>query len=133
MIPDVTIYFELRKSVGWEIFCKEQAQQALRNSCHFVLAKDGEKSVAMGRCVGDGMYYVIVDVVVRPEYQGKQIGATIINRLVELMKKDMPLGARISIQLISAQGKETFYEKQGFERLPHDHCGPGFNRVFYTT
>ena len=65
MIPDVSTYFELRQSVGWEIFSVEQAKKALCESAFFVLAKDGERPVAMGRAVGDGMYYVIADVVVR--------------------------------------------------------------------
>ena len=132
MIPDVSTNFELRQSVGWEIFSVEQAKKALCGSAFFVLAKEGERPVAMGRAVGDGMYYVIADVVVRPECQGNGIGKTIVSRLMELIRDNSPEGARGSIQLIAAKGKEEFYEKQGFRMLPHENCGPAFRKVFYT-
>ena len=80
----------------------------------------------------DGMYYVIVDVVVRPEYQSKRIGATIVNRLVEMIQNDAPEGSRVSIQLLAAKGKEEFYVKQGFKILPHEFCGPALRKVIYT-
>ena len=86
----------------------------------------------MGRAVGDGMYYVIVDVLVRPEYQSKRIGATIVNRLVEMIQNDAPEGSRGSIQLLAAKGKEEFYVKQGFKILPHEFCGPALRKVIYT-
>jgi GNAT superfamily N-acetyltransferase len=86
----------------------------------------------MGRVVGDGMYFTIVDVVVRPEYQGQKIGSTIVNRLVEIIQAEAPKGARLSIQLIAAQGKEQFYVKQGFKILPHENCGPALRKVIYT-
>ena len=57
-------YFELRESVEWNNFSAEQAVKAINGSAHFILAKDGEKAVAMGRAVGDGMYYVILDVAI---------------------------------------------------------------------
>ena len=132
-VPDLNTYFELRESVDWgNNFSAEQAVKAINGSAHFILAKDGEKAVAMGRAVGDGMYYVIVDVVVRPEYQGKRIGATIVNRLVEMIQNDAPEGSRVSIQLLAAKGKEEFYVKHGFKILPHEFCGPALRKVIYT-
>lgn len=131
-VPDLNTYFELRESVDWNNFSAEQAVKAINGSTYFILAKDGEKAVAMGRAVGDGMYYVIVDVVVRPEYQSKRIGATIVNRLVEMIQNDAPEGSRVSIQLLAAKGKEEFYVKQGFKILPHEFCGPALRKVIYT-
>ncbi|SCY12785.1 GNAT family N-acetyltransferase [Butyrivibrio sp. INlla14] len=132
IIPDLETYFELRASVDWNNFSVEQAEKALAGSAYFVLAKDGEIPIAMGRAIGDGMYYVIVDVAVRPEYQGKKIGSTIVNRLVERIQKDAPEGSRVSIQLLAAKGKEEFYVKQGFKILPHEHCGPALRKIIYT-
>ena len=131
-IPDLDTYFELRKSVEWNNFCPEHAEKAINSSAYFVLAKDEERPVAMARAVGDGMYYTIVDVVVRPEYQGNKIGSTVINRLVERIQKDAPKGARISVQLLAAKGKEEFYVKQGFKVCPHEYCGPALRKVIYT-
>ena len=131
-IPDVETYHELRTAVDWAVFCKEQSEKALKNSCFCVVAKDGDQTVAMGRAVGDGMYYTIVDVMVKPQYQGQKIGSTIINRLVELINGGIPEGGRTSIQLIAALGKEGFYVKQGFKVLPNENSGPALRKVIYT-
>ena len=132
VIPDVETYHDLRASVDWAVFCREQSELALKNSCFSVVAKDGDCTVAMGRVVGDGMYYTIVDVMVRPQYQGQKIGSTIVNRLVELINDDIPEGGRTSIQLIAAPGKEGFYIKQGFKVLPNENSGPALRKVIYT-
>ncbi|MCR4597687.1 MAG: GNAT family N-acetyltransferase [Acetatifactor sp.] len=131
-IPDVDIYYDLRTAVGWAVFSREQSEKALHNSCYCVIAKDGDHTVAMGRVVGDGMYYTVVDVIVKPEYQGRKVGSEIINRLVNLIKCDTPEGGRISIQLIAAPGKEGFYVKQGFKILPNENAGPALRKVIYT-
>ena len=131
-IPDVDAYHDLRTSVGWSVFCREQSEKALNNSCYCVIAKNGDQTIAMGRVVGDGMYYTIVDVMVRPEYQGRKVGSEIIDRLVKLIKRDTPEGGRISIQLIAALGKEGFYVKQGFKILPNENAGPALRKVIYT-
>lgn len=132
IIPDVETYHKLRESVDWAVFCKEQSEKALRNSCYCVAAKDGDSIVAMGRAVGDGMYYTIVDVMVRPQYQGQKIGSAIINRLVERINSGLPKGGRIIVQLIAAPGKEGFYVKQGFKILPNEYLGPALSKVIYT-
>ena len=44
-IPDVDIYHDLRTSVGWATFSKEQSKKALMNSCHCVIAKDGNQTI----------------------------------------------------------------------------------------
>ena len=41
----------------------------------------------MGRVVGDGIYFTIVDIVVRPEYQCRKIGTTIMNSILEYIEK----------------------------------------------
>ena len=130
--PDLETYYELRATVDFKNFCPEQSQKALDKRDHFVIAKDGEKAVGMGSVVGDGMYCTIVDVTVRPEYQGQHIGANIVNKLVELILRDAPEGARLSIQLIAAKGKEGFYKKLGFEALPCEQTGPALRKLIYT-
>lgn len=130
--PDIQTYYDLRESVDWNNFCVEQTEAALKERKFFILAKDGENYVAMGSVVGDGMYYTIVDVTVKPEYQGKKIGSTIVNKLVELIEKNIPDGGRTCIQLIAAPGKEEFYIKQGFDILPNADSGAALRKVIYT-
>lgn len=65
-------YCQLRESVDWLPFSKEQTQEALNNSLYTVTAVDENQTVGMGRLIGDGMYYMIVDIVVHPAYQKKR-------------------------------------------------------------
>ena len=114
-------YSKLRESVGWMLFSKEQTQMALMNSLYTV--------IAVGRLIGDGMYYMIVDIVVQPNYQKQGIGTKIVNMIIEFVDKETPSGGRSSIQLIAEKGKETFYEKIGFKIIPHEFCGSGMRKV----
>lgn len=122
-------YFRLRESVGWTNFSKEQTQAALSNSLYTVAVFENSQAVGMGRLIGDGMYLVIADIVVNPVYQGKGIGSKIVSMLIEYTTKELPDGGRTSIQLISEKGKEPFYEKLGFKRIPNDFCGSGMKMV----
>lgn len=122
-------YYRLRESVGWANFSKDQTQEALNNCLFAVVAFENDQAVGMGRLIGDGMYLTIVDIVVSPAYQKKGIGSQIINMLIEHAAKTLPSGGRISIQLISEKGKEAFYEKFGFKRIPNDFCGSGMRKV----
>lgn len=124
-------YVRLRESVGWLNLSEEQAVGALCGSRYIVTAHEGQNTVGMGRVIGDGMYFIIVDLVVRPDYQGKGIGRGILEKLLEYIEKNTPEGGRSSVQLIAEAGKETFYEKMGFKRIPHEHCGAGMRKVIY--
>lgn len=124
-------YCRLRESVHWLLFSKEQMQEALNNSLYTVTVVDENQTIGMGRLIGDGMYYMIVDIVVHPAYQKKGIGTNITNMLVEYVKKRTPIGGRSGIQLIAEKGKENFYERAGFKRIPHDYCGSGMRKVIH--
>ncbi len=60
---------------------------------------------------GDGLYYLIVDVVVHKDYQGKGIGKLLIEKIVKFVEDNTKEGQRASINLISMKDKEEFYEK----------------------
>lgn len=122
-------YCQLRESVGWVNFSKEQAQAALNNSLYTVTVVEDNQAIGMGRLIGDGMYLVIVDIVVAPDYQKKGIGSRIINMLIGYADRELPDGGRASIQLIAEKGKEPFYEKFGFKIIPHEFCGSGMRKV----
>lgn len=124
-------YCKLRESVGWLLFSKEQMQKAIDHSLYTVIAVDDNQTVGMGRLIGDGMYYMIADIVIKPEYQKNGIGTTITNMLIEYVNNRTPIGGRSSIQLIAEKGKERFYEKMGFKLIPHDDCGSGMRKVIY--
>ncbi len=124
-------YYRLRKSVGWTNFSKKQAEAALDHSLYTVIAVENNETVAMGRLIGDGQYYMIVDVIVHPDFQNQGIGTSILNMLLKYADNHTPSEGRTSIQLIAEKGKEAFYETLGFKRIPHEFCGSGMRRVIY--
>lgn len=79
--------------------------------------------------IGDGMYYLVADIIVRPEYQKCGIGSKVIDMILEYVRKNTPVGGRSSVQLIAQKGKEEFYIKKGFKRIPHEFCGSGMRQV----
>ena len=125
------IYFELRKSVDWNNWSKEQADSAIKKSYYTMVAYDGNKPIGMGRVVGDGMYLTIVDIVVRPEYQGEGVGSAITKSMLDYIGNSTYEESRVSVQLISEVGKEEFYIKQGFKLIPHEFCGPALRKIIY--
>ncbi|WP_426171865.1 GNAT family N-acetyltransferase [Pseudoduganella sp. R-31] len=82
------------------------------NSMFKCIAFDGERIVAAGRAVADGVdCSYLCDIVVHPAYQGSGLGKELIQRLVDLSR-----GHR-KIILYAVPGKEPFYEKFGFRRM----------------
>lgn len=128
---DYETYYTLRKSVEWNNWSKEQAKKALENSYYSIVIFYNDNAIGMGRVVGDGIYFTIVDVVVRPEYQGRKIGTTIMNSILEYIEKNMCEGSRVSVQLLAEVGKEQFYIKQGFKLVPHEYCGTALRKIIY--
>ena len=122
-------YISLRSSVGWNNFAEEQSCDAISNSLYSVTVVDDNRTVAMGRLIGDGLYYLMVDVVVNPAFQGKGIGSKIIDMLLAHVEDRTPTGGRSSVQLIAEQGKEAFYIKKGFKLIPHEFCGSGMRKI----
>ena len=126
-------YCRLRESVSWQLFSKEQMREALSRSLYTITAVEDDQTVGMGRLIGDGMYYLMADLVVHPAYQKRSIGTGIANRLMKYVEDKTPVGGRSSLQLIAEKGKEGFYEKLGFKRIPHEFCGSGMRKVIRKT
>ena len=122
-------YMILRNSVGWDNFAEEQVSKSIENSIYDIVVKDNGQTIAMGRLIGDGMYYLLVDIVVSPEFQGNGIGSKIIDMLLTYVDNRTPIGGRSSVQLIAEQGKEDFYIKKGFKLIPHEFCGSGMRKI----
>lgn len=126
---DYKAYHSLRESVGWKNFSEIQAREAIGKSTYIITAIENEDTIAMARLIGDGLYYIISDVIVKPKYQGQGIGKTMIRRLLSYVEEKLPEGGRVSVFLISEQGKESFYEQFGFKKIPHEFCGFGMRKV----
>ena len=121
-------YNELRSSIGWDSKDENIIETALQNSVVVKKVIFDNKTIGMARAIGDGLYYLIVDVVVHKEYQGKGIGKILIEEIVKEVYNKTKVGQKASISLISMQGKEAFYEKCGFRKIPFDFTGYGMIR-----
>lgn len=85
---------------------------AYQNSMFKCIALDGERIVAAGRAVADGVDCAyLCDIVVHPANQGSGLGKELIQKLIDLSK-----GHR-KIILYAVPGREPFYEKFGFRRM----------------
>ncbi len=123
-------YFYMRKSAGWYVPEKKQAEKSLENSLCIVTARDNGEIVGMARLVGDGAFYtLLVDVVVIPQYQGNGIGKNMVERILEFAKSMREENQIISVQLSSAKGKESFYEQFGFVKRPNETAGSGMGII----
>ena len=121
-------YNALRISAGWMVINPEQAQAGLDGSAFIIAANDGRKIVGMARLVWDGGYAALIkDVLVLPEYQGKGIGKHLMEQIISYLKEQMKSGWGIAIDLMSAIGKEEFYEKFGFVSRPRNNRGAGMD------
>lgn len=108
-------FVRLKVATGFWERPLEQADKALKNGLFNVSAICDGEVVGMGRLVGDGaMYWYLQEIIVLPQYQGKGIGKSIVNRLIEHIKSSAIPGTQVSVGLTAVKGKEPFYEKLGF-------------------
>ena len=77
----------LTDSVGWGCDDRKIVEKALKNTVYSICAYDDNKIIGFGRLIGDtAMFLYVQDVMVLPEYQGKQIGTNIMKYLILLRK-----------------------------------------------
>lgn len=123
-LPSVADYNRLREVVGWGGYPDRVAAPALARSLYGVCALVDGAVVGMARVVGDGgLVYYIQDVIVEPPYQGRGIGAALMERVMAYLRAHAVSGAVVG--LMAAYGKEGFYERYGFARRPSERLGAG--------
>ena len=122
---NVDEYNKLRVEVGWEIKNPLIVEKAIRNSTIIKKATYDSKTVGMARAIGDGMSYLLVDVVVSSKYQKQGIGKKLVNSIIDAIKNETMAGEYSTINLISIRGMEKFYESCGFEVVPFGYNGKG--------
>ena len=118
-------YNKLRVEAGWEIKNPLIVEKAIRNSTIIKKATYDSKTVGMARAIGDGMSYLLVDVVVSSKYQKQGIGKKLVNSIIDAIKNETMAGEYSTINLISIRGMEKFYESCGFEAVPFGYNGKG--------
>lgn len=119
-----------QRKMNWNVDSIEQWEKSLKNSLFTVSAYDHDELVGMGRLLGDGViYWYLNDIFVLSEFQGKGIGREIVQRLIDHIKKAGLSKTEVPVCLMSAMGKEGFYEKLGFRSRPHEYEGAGMELV----
>ena len=81
-LPGVDEYCDLRIATGLSAMDRVAAQTALPRSLHAVTIRDGERLVAMGRVVGDGLHVQVVDIAVAPDMQGQGLSRTVMEDIM---------------------------------------------------
>jgi GNAT superfamily N-acetyltransferase len=122
--PSVEDFIGMRANCGWGQISHDQATAALGNSLFVVCAMADYKTIGFGRIIGDGaLNFYIQDVIVEKDWRKIGIGAKILELLLSKLKQSNP--ATYTVGLMSAEGKEPFYEKFGFQRRPSRSFGAG--------
>ena len=123
-LPSPAEYRSLRGAAGWGELSEEIAQKALSSSSISICVRKGSKLVGFGRVVGDGvLYFYIADVFVDPAQRGQGLGDLIISTIIDRIREMAEPTATVAV--LAAPGRESFYEKFGFERCPNKYFGDG--------
>ena len=119
-------YCELRSAVEWPPIVEDQAQSGLHNSDFIIACRDGTRIVGCARIFWDKGYIAyLADVMVKPEYQKQGIGKKLVDECISYIDKQLKDSWRIKIVILSAKGKEQFYERFGFQARPNESDGAG--------
>jgi GNAT superfamily N-acetyltransferase len=111
---DAQTYADLLRSVEWHV--TPNAGDVLARTLFTIIATDTRDGRAVGvtRVTGDGAYFMIWDVVVRPSYQGQKIGTAMVQRaLDEIRRRGAGEGTFVGL----FTGKPGFYQTIGFKPL----------------
>jgi GNAT superfamily N-acetyltransferase len=125
---NVEDYNKFRDLVGWDALEVEEAQAGIDNSSFVISCKDGIRTVGIARMIWDRGYIAFLsDVIVYPDYRGMGIGKEMVTRLLNDMKEQLKPGWKVKVNLMSAPGKEPFYQKIGLSERPNKYSGAGMD------
>ena len=125
-IDNVKEFNELYDAVGWGSYEEEISKKALSNNIYSVSIYDNNNIIGYGRIIGDGIVFLYIhDIMVKPEYQGKGIGKTIMNKLLDKIHELQKVNPDLRTYLGASKGKEEFYKKCGFITREEANLGAG--------
>jgi len=106
-------------TVDWGDRPADLVESAFKKSSFVRFAFDQGKLIGFGRTVDDGEFYGwVVDLIIKPEYQGNGIGT----HIVKALEKD--LESYVTTMLTAAPGKSGFYEKLGWVKQTASYIWP---------
>ena len=110
--PTVDDYRRLRVAAGLSPRSVAAARVGLPNTVVGVVVRHDGVVVGMGRVVGDGLFYQVVDVAVDPGHRGRGLGGAIVGGLMDALKRRAPAEAHVS--LVADGRAHELYERFGF-------------------
>ena len=129
-LPTSAQFYKLFDTTGWNEkyeLSPDELYSALKNSWYTISAYKNDQLIGFGRIICDGVAHaLILDCIIHPDFQGKGIGKTIMNKLIKKCKEHKIR----DIQLFSAKNKAEFYEKLGFEKRKSDSPGMGLKKYW---
>lgn len=111
-VPTVEDYRCLRAIAGLSPRSEAAARAGLPATVVGVVVRRAGQAIAMGRAVGDGLFYQIVDIAVDPTHQGRGLGKAILAALMRELERIAPAEAYIS--LIADGDAYRLYARYGF-------------------
>jgi len=120
--PSAMEYISLRLKTKMGTKDLSKAEIALKNSLFVVSIYENDKLIGFGRIVGDeGITYVVSDIMVDPDYQGKGIGKTIMKEIDCYLEENTDEYAHVC--LIANKPADKLYSQFGFEYVEPKSCG----------
>lgn len=125
-------FCKLQESVGFQKLTTKQAETVLANTSFIVNAVYEGKSVGIVRVLTDMLIDAyITDVIVNPDFQGRGLGRQLMDKTLEYLKNNSMENVKLACSLYANPGKESFYERFGFQKLPNDKYGYGMLLELY--
>ncbi|WP_272029851.1 GNAT family N-acetyltransferase [Oceanobacillus kimchii] len=111
--PNPVDYNNLRLEGGMSGKSREASEEGLKNSLFVVCVYDEETFIGMGRVIGDGgTFFQVVDIVVKPGYQGQGLGKLIMEHIMNFLEKHTYPDSYVS--LIADGSADKLYKQFGF-------------------
>ncbi len=111
-VPTVDDYLRLRAAAGLTARSQAAAETGLPNTVVAVVVRHEGRAVGMGRAIGDGLFYQLVDIAVEPGHQGHGLGKRIVSTLMDALRRVAPAEAYVS--LIADGAGHRLYAHYGF-------------------
>ena len=111
--PDAPTYRRLRIETGLSPKSQEAAERGLANTLYGVSLIRAGDVIGMGRVVGDGgTVFVVVDIAVRQDHQGRGLGKRIMAALDAWLRANAPSSAYV--MLVADGEARHLYAQFGF-------------------
>ena len=117
-------FINLRKVLGWKEINSKQVEKGLNWTMCKVSVKVDNKTIALGRLVGDySCKGVLSDILVHPDYQKQGFGKIVVTTLLKMVQDNLSDGEVFQIEATPTSGNRDFYVKCGFKYKPQNQDG----------